>query len=212
MRNAFVTATAALLLLLAAQRPSASQVLFSNFGVGDTFDTVLGWTQGYDTPPHVQGHDFSPSSTAQLNSVEIALNLASGPQTGILLKLFSDAAGQPGALLEQWDISGMLGYVFTTTGIVTVSSVSKPLLTAGTTYWLVPFVPTSTHAVWNWNSLADRGSIASTTNNGTTWTVNTNHVRGAFRVVGGAEVPEPGAWAFIVAGATGGLLLLRRRK
>lgn len=204
--------------LLAASiiRPANALVLFDNFGPRNAYDNTIGWTLGYQAPPYIQGEGFTPGVSATLNSIEVAINLVNGPNE-LTLKLMTDDSGKPGSVIEEWAVSGAMGLFGDAFPTFTVTSALNPLLSAGTQYWVVPFVSSDTHAAWNWNSIGDFGPHAFSSDGGATFNVGV-YERGAFRVLGGAggggpEVPEPGTLALLVgAGAGGSLLLIRRRR
>lgn len=187
----------------------SAQVLFDNFGPDNAYEVRAGWGSEQDFST---GMVFQPSSTACLYSLHVAISSAYGSRAW--LGLYDDGGGMPGRLLESFDLTSLMdlfGYQFDP---IVLRSSAQPLLTAGTDYYLVPYGIGDHIAVWNLNSINDIGPVVTTQDGGTTWHRRLD-LRGAFRVVGipvQNKVPEPGAWAFMVAGATGGLLLLRRRK
>lgn len=190
--------------------PSASgQLLFDNFGPENSYVVLGGWGAEQDL---TSGMAFQPSSTACLESLHVAISSAYGSRAW--LGLYDDAEGIPGRLLESFDLTSLMDLFGYRYDPIVLRSSAQPLLVMGSTYYLVPYGIGDHVAVWNLNSINDIGPIVLTQDGGTTWHRRLD-IRGAFRVVGipvQNKVPEPGAWAFMVAGATGGLLLLRRRK
>lgn len=216
MRRFLPILTMAAMLAVSIVRPASAQLLFNNFGPRNSYQNFIGWTEGFASPPSIQGMGFTPGVSAHLASIEVAINLVSGPNE-LILKLMSDDGGKPGSVIEEWTVSEQMGSFGDAYPTFTVASVLTPHLSAGTLYWVVPFVASETHAAWNWNSVDDVGSHAFSADGGTTWSV-TDSTRGAFRVLGGQggggpEVPEPGTLAMLVgAGVGGSLILLRRRR
>src|SRR5262249_55752285 len=94
------------LCLLALIGPAHAQVLFDNFGPGDTYQTNIGWTissAGSIVGASAQGEQFIPSLTASLDSIDIAMGLVVG-QNHFDLDLLDDAAGFPGGLIESFSV------------------------------------------------------------------------------------------------------------
>ncbi len=116
---------------LGASPASASTILFSTFGPGDTFDMTSGWSIG-GSGVYVQGLQFTPAENGVVQTIEIAaFRLAGG--TGVNLSLMTDGGDVPGSVLETMPIC-CFGDV---ASIQMVSSVVRPLLTGGTKYWLI---------------------------------------------------------------------------
>jgi hypothetical protein len=213
MRRFLPILAVAALMTVSLLRPARAQVLFDNFGPGNAYKSGTGWTLGVASPPFIQGEAFTPGLSAPLASIEAAINLVSGPNE-LTLKLMTDDGGKPGSVIEEWAVSGAMGLFGDSFPTVTVTSALNPLLSAGTQYWVVPFVSSDTWAAWNWNSVGDTGPHATSTDGGASYSVG-DDTRGAFRVLGGEvpEVPEPGTLALLIgAGSAGSLFLIRRRK
>ncbi len=135
----------------------ATEVIFSNFGPGMTFDTdpFHGWTiNGYQGPNVGQqaiAEQFTPAANYTFTEVQVPLVLWSG--TGVLsIYLHSEAAGLPGPVLAELPVT-ISQFVPT---IVKASSVTRPRLQAGNRYWIsiVAGAP-GLIAGWNWNSIGD---------------------------------------------------------
>jgi hypothetical protein len=129
--------TSASILLLApafhlgASIASATTVLYSSFGPGDTFDTTSGWSIG-GSGACVQGLQFTPTESGVVETIEIAaFRLAGG--TAVKLTLMTDAGDQLGSVLETLTIC-CFGDV---AAIGLANSILQPMLTGGTKYWLV---------------------------------------------------------------------------
>jgi hypothetical protein len=180
---------------LLAAGPARAGILFSNLGPGDTYDTSVGYTIGLG---FTQGDAFTPSATANLSDIGMALNFAFGDSHDVTVQLRADAGGQPGAVIET--------YSATTTGqfgsqnpLVFVDSTSHPLLLAGTQYWVIASSDSGSDNPWNLNSTGDSGPHALSTDGGTTFSVVTK-TRGAF-LVEGTAVPEPASLTLLGLGA-----------
>jgi hypothetical protein len=105
----------------------------------------------------VSGTDFT------LNSVTLPVSQATGSASNLRVRIASDAAGIPGATLEV--LSENEGWPpfsnpFTTT--TTLSSTLAPVLSAGTTYWIVTEPTSLSNGDYRWffNTEGDTGLFA----------------------------------------------------
>ena len=103
----------------------------------------------------------------------------------------------PGAVLESFSVPGTsLGPLGANNAPLVLSSVLKPLLTAGTQYWVAVTSSLNDSIAWNWNSTGDASSEAISTDGGTTWFAPSGLTPGAYQVNGTpvtTVMPEPGA-------------------
>lgn len=136
----------------------SGQVLFTNFGPGQSYDTNFTYVINSNvtcslSTPDVQAVQFQPSVNAVFDSAQLALGIFSG--TNLLsVYLETDAAGQPGQIIEKIDVTG-LQPIFPGS-VIKATSLLRPFLVPGTKYWLV--VATSaadTCAGWQRNSTGD---------------------------------------------------------
>jgi LPXTG-motif cell wall-anchored protein len=160
---------------------------------------------------------FTAGGTDTLfDGARLALGLNFGANE-IDLRLYTDAGGQPGTVLDTIHASGQMPRFgqFGSGHLVTFDSATHPLLRAGGTYWLLPFASGDTWAAWNMNNQG-RSSLFALSNEGepTSWEVFPNVIQGAFEVNGTpSPAPEPSGLALAgvgLAGAAG--YLWRRRK
>ena len=159
---------------------------------------------------------FIPTDNYSLDSVDLAVGLINGINE-VDISLMSDNAGQPGSIIESWNIVGEMGEWGFDTPIISVDSTINPLLSVGNQYWLVASAPkadlndpsTATLAAWNENTLSIFSTHAFRLNKNT-WSISQDS-QGAFRVHGSVPTPEPEVMFLFGSGIIGGLALRRRR-
>jgi hypothetical protein len=193
-------AALAVSLSLAGQAPA--DVIYSTLGPGDSYDNRSGaWTEsGPDAtlaPTWRQAESFRVPVDGDyvFQGARLALGLISGPNE-IDLRLYNDAGGRPGTVLETIHASGQMPHLFDFSSghLVDFESAEQHLLLAGQTYWLLPFASGATDAGWNWNDqlTGQTGPHAQSRElDPTDWDTRTD-IRAAFEV-NAALVPEPSA-------------------
>ena len=179
-------------------------VVFDNFGPEFDYEIGTGYTvSGADGRIVNQGDAFVPSESGELAGIYIALNLQSGSNTALVM-LHADNAGEPGAMLETWNISdemGQFGQWNTPLHLISVGGVE---LVTDQTFWVVAHGVRDVVSVWNFNNIGSVGMHASQSGGGV-WDVQMGK-QGAFRV---DIVPAPGTLALL---GLGGLAAARRRR
>jgi hypothetical protein len=208
---------AAAAIILAGGAPVAfADVLFSNFGPGDAYDTTYGWTLSYGGPLGGAVHEDAAPFTVSggdyyLDSAEVAVSRFWGPDL-VHFNLHADDDGVPGVVLDSTSAPG----------VVEPGTIGPPmvadfggdtLLEEGRTYWIALRTDeTDAHLSWAFNVIDDFGLRAWQLNNGP-WNPalgipGTDSERGVYRI-NGTLVPAPGAVLLLtVAGPARG----RRRR
>ena len=189
-------ALGAALVVLGAADPSArADVIYDNFGVGDTYNTGTGWTIGAPQGQSFQeiGCPFTVSGTYTLNQVTVAAGFVTGANV-YTVWLMDDAGGVPGNIIEEFDFADLGPFGQNNAPLVGVSALN-PTLDDGSQYWLVCSTDPSTWSAWNWNTTGDTGPFVFRQNGGD-WIVASD-IRSVFRVEGdpveGASIVHPRA-------------------
>ncbi len=201
----FGTAVAAAMALTSV---STADVIFNNFGAGDSYQTNIGWTLSDGAPigtDNDQGDAFTVTGgNFFLDQIDVAIGLVVGTNR-IFLDLYDDAGGQPGSVLESAIIDGQMGQFGQNNLPIVALFSGNTLLADGVQYWVIASTDTDTWAAWNLNSTGDTRPHAFRADMGP-WTISEN-TRGAFRVIG--SLPAPGVLALF---GLAGLGARRRRR
>jgi hypothetical protein len=191
-----------LLALAGLGAAARADVLFTNLGPGDDYLPRSGYQVGQVFARyHEHAETFTPREASYtLDRIEVAVGLASGPN-GLTVSLLADDGGRPGGVVEAFDLAGAMGPWGVENPLLVMDSVLHPTLMVDTQYWLAVSPASEAVAYWNLNSPHARATIAQR-DNGESWMTFPSEFQGAFRVTGTA-VPEPGALALFILGASG---------
>ncbi len=202
---------------LAMTTAASADVVFNNFGPGDTYTTGQGWTISDGAPINTdndQGDAFTVTGgNFLLTSIEIALGYVTGTNRAFI-SLYNDDDGMPGAILETATVENMGPFGNQNDPEVALFTGTTALL-EGEQYWVIASSDNNSWLAWNLNSIGDTGPHAFRANGGP-WNISDGApfegppgaagTRGAFRVNG---VPGPGAIALL---GLAGLCGRRRRR
>jgi hypothetical protein len=120
-------------------------VVYSNFGVGDTYNTGAAYAIGSPGNEYRRAVRFTPTFNGAFTSVRVPVLHLSGTNSYVV-SLATDNAGIPGV-----DIETFSGVVFpVAASIVTLTSVASPPLLAGSSYWIVVRAPDPVVALGRW--------------------------------------------------------------
>ena len=184
--------------------------IFSDFGPGDTYNLAagpgVGGSAGAFGVNVLEGAAFTAGLTGTLSEIDAPFFNQGWPGIFNFELHADDGTGKIGALLESFD---NVGPATPAGGIFSVYSSLHPILTAGSTYWLIATpADTSTAVYWNENSIPSFGTTYEDVNG--TGNYSANSLLPAFRVLGASAVPEPSSLMLGLAGlVSGGALLCR---
>jgi hypothetical protein len=208
--------------LLAIPAVSFADVIAGNFGPSHSYEKAEGNFAGNDFvgDDFTQAIGFTPVNSGVTSSLILGLNCFYSGQcnNNFTVSLETDSGGQPsGTGLESFTLAGtslaILGQS-ASYSTLTLTSTLKPVLVAGTLYWIVvsPDVAGNDAIVWNFNNIGDAISDAAySEDGGLTWIGGPNEpgaepTPGAFEV-DGTIVPEPSSIGLLL---TSGLVLALR--
>lgn len=179
-------------IVLAAVLPviGRADVVFSDFGPGDTYSTGSSWFIGSVEVPtpttYAVAVPFIASSDFLLDQIDLALTWSSGPDS-VVVSLTNDLLGNPGSPIESWTISDLPNIFLFNGAIQTVSPTSAVTLLAGHEYWM-EVAPSAVDTLADWNTVDQIGSLGISSNGGP-FLIQDGFVP-AFDVLG-TSVPEP---------------------
>lgn len=196
----------------AAAHIQASTIIFDSFGPGDSYDINEG--ASVCGPNSViglfsSGFSFVPATTLSLDTIQVAVGTIGGTNAfSLQLQAGNGASGGPGTVLENILVSGQMQPFGFANPLISVTSVARPVLQAGNTYWLVAVGEDDAWAAWDMSNLGLRGMYYSI--QGGQEVLLSDQLITAFRITGDA-VPEPALPGFIALFAISTILVASRR-
>jgi hypothetical protein len=178
---------------------SPNQVIFSNLGAGNAYDTVLGWCVTGLTSAPADGCGGSlqrwigsafTGNGGNVTQIDVALTYDNGTNGATVQLAADNGSGLPGNVLRSWSVSGQPP-VGTCCGLTTLTVSPSIPVGSGKTYWVVVKpAGTSTSDLWDENTVGDYGPVAGN-HNGSGWFSEgppSATLRGAFDVLGCAKI------------------------
>jgi len=188
---------------------SASPTIFSNYGPGDTHGIgshiVAYKSSSWPNSDVDEGMPFTPSGVdSYLGSIELTVKLDTGTNE-LDVWLMTDSGGEPGTIIEAFNFIDKMETGLGPFSPLRASSIDRPLLLAGTQYWLVASTPVAgTQANWFMNSTGQSGRALWIDDDWQTLSDTT----GVFRI---SAIPAPSA--LLLGGMGIGILRwLRKRR
>lgn len=178
-------------------------VIVSDFGPGRTYDNTDGGI-GFESPD-ILAVSFTPTTTYQLGSVEIAAYLSwsrIGPSSSLVVELAADSSGLPGMNIATFGFAPGTITTIGSSGNTVLIGPSFPdvTLTAGSKYWLEVYTNTVQSGYgWEVNSLSP-GQYGVEEYSGGSWSYNGDILTPAFEVDSLDPAPEPAASVLLGAG------------
>ncbi len=192
-------------------------IIFSNLDGSPPYDVTEGNPvgNGFTGDNFAEGESFTPAATAVFSSLSVALSCVAGcpAAENFALSLRNDGGDEPGAIIESFIFTGRsLNALGLNDPLVTVTSVLRPTLTSGLTYWITVTSSVAFSIAWNLTSTGDANDQAISQDGGASWFSPSGLTPGAFEVDSPtAPVPEP-ATTLGIAGAVLGLILAKSRR
>lgn len=198
-------------------RPAHGDVLYDNYGPGNSYSIGSGWAFGgpfsgvhFDT-----AMAFTASNpyllTAGEFAVSAAYDLGSPRPSTFSIIIRADEDGLPGAVLEDVTLTQQLGPSGVFSPPVMVNFAGTTLLNAGVQYWIHMSANEPHRLVWKANNTGDLGLRAFQVNGGPWNAGNGNEAIGAFRLHG-TLVPGPSVIGLLGVCACAGRRRRRRER
>jgi hypothetical protein len=180
---------------------TSAGTIVSTFGPGDTFQSsgrLIEGSAGIFSHYIAQAAGFTPTVTAAVGKIEVALSYGTGANPTVMAELFADSGNRPGTLIETYSLGAIPNDGIAS--IFVAISPNQPTLFANTPYWLavLPADPNSdTTIAWRDQPAAFPSGLEFTSSDPTLATGFTSTTFGgfAYRIDdnSAAAVPEPSA-------------------
>lgn len=167
----------------------AASILYTDIGPGYAGDSTI----GYGSPGSFFGTTFTTTAGGSLS--EVIVGVGSDTTTMAPAALYTNSGGEPGTLLESWNVT----LPFSTGNTVTLISLLQPVLSANTQYWFVfgPGAEADGVQLTGNDTGILGGPWAGDTLTGLSAESGPGYLTPGIEVIGAASVPEPGTGALI---------------
>jgi hypothetical protein len=133
------------------------QTITSTTGAADkSFDTVTRLAQ-----------KFTAGTSGRLTKVELNLKNSASATGIIMVCIYADSAGSPGALLATSSIAA--SSLTSSYAYITARFAEAPVVTATTVYWIVAYVQATGAGSYKWSGTTSATTAKTSTDSGSTW-------------------------------------------
>jgi hypothetical protein len=188
---------------------ASPSLVYSSFGPGNTYNNLSAWiVSGSATTYGLQAHAeyFVPAFSDYLSEIQVATIRFGGDALSDFSIASDNGSGIPGTVLESFS------NVTNPVGLLTLNSVTAPLLQAGQKYWLCDEpADANSYVGWYLNNQGITNSYAyqNSTSPGIWQAIPSSVNGGASGVFSISVVPEPATVGLVFLGV--GLVVRRRR-
>ncbi len=173
-------------------------IAYNNFSTNMSFDVDSGHGVGSQSDLEI-GMMFSPTQNGFLNNIYVAASNFNG-EGNIGFSLYSDISGEPGSILESFQLSDLVQFK-TSFPAQKLESISNPLLEMGKSYWLIAFQPNAPDtSIWNYAGV-DGDSVVAFRDKAvdTNWLITSHEMQFALQV-NVIPTPLPASIIFFFSG------------
>ncbi|MGH7993098.1 MAG: hypothetical protein ACREDQ_06255 [Limisphaerales bacterium] len=183
---------------LSAFASAPAVYVYDSFGPGNTYSNTRWLVEGSNGPHAYQAHaeNFVPGISGNLSQIQLATAvLGTDPFSNFFIAQ-DNGSGIPGSILESFN------NVANVDGLLTIDSVTTPLLQAGQKYWFCdePADPDS-YAAWYENSQGLTGNWAFEPSEWNWYNVGTAGYSDSVFSISVVPVPEPSNVALVLLSA-----------
>jgi hypothetical protein len=173
----FLYVAVSILSVLCTSSAFASQIVYSTFGPGQSYNQESGWPVGFlpvipggETQKMETAVSFKPTRDYTLDSIAVAVhfNPRSSGVTFTVSLAHDSGANSPGSNMEKFSFNGMAGQ----SKVYSASSSLHPRLKAGQQYWVVMSSDDLNRVFLEWlDTTSSRGILAYRNASVTKWTL-----------------------------------------
>lgn len=144
---------------------------FYSVPLGETVDQQVTSTTGASdasiTTTTWKADTFQAGATGRLTKVDIRLKEGTSPTQHVIVEVYSDSGGAPGALLAT---SSVLSSSITSSyAYITARFVEAPQVISGSDYWIVSYMQAGGTGDWLWSSTTSATTALTSADSGGSW-------------------------------------------